>query len=71
MSVYLQDKEIINEISSMLNFKDIGSYNGSKEYDIYQFLNAIVQDDKHKIQFLYDRLRNNFDFSHYVLFEGR
>jgi len=71
LSVYLQDKEIINEISSMLNFKDIGSYNGSEEYDIYQFLNAIVQDDKHKIQFLYDRLRNNFDFSHYVLFEGR
>jgi len=68
LSVYLKDKETINEISSMLSFKDIGSYNGSEEYDIYQFLNAIVQDDKHKIQFLYGKLKNHFDFSHYRLF---
>jgi len=52
----------------MLSFKDIHSYAGNEEYDIYQFLNAIVENDKNKIHFFYDKLKNNFDFSHFRSF---
>ena len=62
--IYSEDEKAFNIINNILKIRDIKSYQGNKEFLIYQFLMFITQKNIFEITKAKNELQN-YDFSHF------
>ena len=62
--IYSEDEKAFNIINNILKIRDIKSYQGNKEFLIYEFLIIITKHDISKITKAKNELQN-YDFSHF------
>ena len=68
--VYSENEKAFNIVNNILQIRDITSYQGNREFLIYQFLIHITQKDMSKLNELQNELQN-YDFNHFYWYKKK